>query len=221
MKFNLLYSLLYFSLITVFAQFLLKFFGVEPQLTAFTEKVLQNPKFDPVGIEQELQKIFLTEEFQLFKVAMVFFTALLFPMNIGFMHIYQKYDNNEPIEILDFFHGYDGINFFKYFSYAVSWGMIYNFAQNYSLLAVVWILGTLFVAPLLFFRNERLGIALVESFKAFFRNFVLILICGSVALAFKFSGILLLVGFLFTFPFWNPMIYALYKVIFPNPTPNP
>jgi len=45
--------------------------------------------------------------------------------------------------------------------------------------------------------------------------FVEIMVCVIVAFLFKYLGFaLFLIGGLFTFPFWNAMIYSLYKTVF-------
>ncbi|HPZ26032.1 MAG TPA: hypothetical protein PKV58_08920, partial [Kaistella sp.] len=66
--------------------------------------------------------------------------------------------------------------------------------------------------PLMFFMDVKTFEGIGLTIKGLKRYFVTILISVIVALLFSLSGILLFgFGFLFTFPFWNAVIYSLYK----------
>lgn len=67
----------------------------------------------------------------------------------------------------------------------------------------------------MYFRNEPLGTAMVTSFQAMRGNFLTLLICVIGTAFISYLGLVVfLVGYALTFPFWNAMIYTLYKNIF-------
>lgn len=124
-------------------------------------------------------------------------------------------DIGEKPELSDLFAGYNGLNFFRYISYYIFWYFIYRFTFPTIILAVVWVCITMFVAPMMFFMNKTIFESLSLSFKALKVYFLEIIVCAMVAVIFKYIGFaLFLVGGLFTFPFWNAIIYSLYKTIF-------
>lgn len=164
---------------------------------------------------EKAAEVSATENYQMFMIAIFGTTAFLYPLNIGFFQIFRKIDLNEKIELADLFVGYNGLNFFKYLGYFIFWLMIYRLTAPTIFLAVVWVVVTLFVAPLMFFTDKRIFEAISLNFKAVKLYFVEILVCVLVAVIFKYIGFaLLFIGGLFTFPFWNAMIYSLYKTIF-------
>jgi hypothetical protein len=74
---------------------------------------------------------------------------------------------------------------------------------------------TIFVAPLLFFTPMNLIEAMKISFKVVAGNFFVIAACSILAIIFSYSGFFLFFfGLLFTFPFWNAIIYTLFKSYF-------
>ena len=134
----------------------------------------------------------------LFSLLSVFCSGLVFPLHIGFFKIFKKIDNKEEPVLGDLFEGYQGAGFIKYAIYYILWMML-----------------TLFVPPLMYFRNEPLGTAMVTSFQAMRRNFLTLLICVIGTAFITYLGLFVfLVGYALTFPFWNAMIYTLYKNIF-------
>jgi hypothetical protein len=83
------------------------------------------------------------------------------------------------------------------------------------ILPFVWVMITLFVAPLMFFQNKTIFEGIALNWKALKLYFIEILVCVIVAFLFKYIGFtLFLVGGLLTLPFWNAMIHSLYKTIF-------
>lgn len=93
--------------------------------------------------------------------------------------------------------------------------MVYRLTIPTLFLAVLWVMITVFVAPLMFFSNKRIFEAISLNIQALRKYFLEILVCVIVAVFFRYIGFtLFFVGGLFTFPFWNAMIYSLYKTIF-------
>ena len=201
------------------------FFGI-----LLTAVMLFGTKYDVFSYNKELEEVFLqgtkaylkkmeaitaTENYQMFTLAIWGTTAFLYPLNLGMFQIFRKIDLKENIVIGDLFAGYNGLNFFKYVGYFLFWFFIYRFTIPTIILAVAWVAVTLFVAPLMFFTDKRIFEAISLNFKALKMYFVEIMVCVIVAFLFKYLGFaLFLIGGLFTFPFWNAMIYSLYKTVF-------
>ena len=79
----------------------------------------------------------------------------------------------------------------------------------------MWIFITIFSIPLLFFMDVKTFEGIGLTIKGLKRDFATVLICLFVGFLFSLSGIFLFgFGFLFTFPFWNAIIYALYQNYF-------
>lgn len=164
---------------------------------------------------EKLVQISATENYQKFTYAILGTTVFLYPLNLGLFRIFRKIDLNEKVELGDLFAGYNGSNFFRYAGYYIFWALIYKLTTPTILLAVIWVIITIFVAPLMFFTDKRIFEAISLNIKALKMYFSEILVCVMVATLFKYLGFgLFLVGGMFTFPFWNAMIYSLYKVIF-------
>lgn len=164
---------------------------------------------------EKVTEISATENYQMFSYGILGTIIFLYPLNLGFFQIFRKIDTNEKIELSDLFAGYNGLNFFKYIGYFIFWFFIYLMLVQTIILAVVWVFVTLFVAPLMFFMDKRIFEAISLNFKALKMYFIEMFVCVMVAVIFKYVGFtLFLIGGLFTFPFWNAMIYSLYKTIF-------
>lgn len=209
--FQLMFSIFYFGiLLTVFFVADLKY--------DIISQYLEINKYLKDGMEaytSEYVKMISTDSFQKFSLAIVGTTIFLYPLNIGFYQIYRKIDLNEKPELGDLLTGYSGLNFFKYIGYYIFWFFVYMYTFQTIILAIVWILATFFVAPLMFFTNKRIFEAISLNFKALRMYFVEVMVCVIVAVIFKYVGFMLFfIGGLFTFPFWNAMIYSLYKTVF-------
>ncbi|MBB4807296.1 hypothetical protein HNP38_002600 [Chryseobacterium defluvii] len=209
--FQLAFSIIYFGiLLTVFFFFASKY-GILEQYRELSGYLKD-------GVEvytREAAKMAATEEYQKFSLAMVGCTIFLYPLNLGLYQIFRKIDLSEKPELGDLFVGYNGFNFFKYIGYYIFWFFIFMYAFQTIILAVVWVFITLFVAPLMFFMDKRIFEAISLNFKALKIYFIEILVCVIVAVFFKYIGFaLFFIGGLFTFPFWNAMIYSLYKTVY-------
>lgn len=209
--FQLIFSILYFGI------FLTVIFVADLKYDIINQYI-ETTKYAKDGAEiyaSELAKLAATENFQMFSLAIIGTTIFLYPLNMGFYQIYRKIDLNEKLELGDLLVGYNGLNFFKYIGYYIFWFFIYRFTVPTVVLAIIWVAVTLFVAPLMFFTDKRIFEAISLNFKALKMYYVEILVCTIVAFLFKYLGFtLFLVGGLFTFPFWNAMIYSLYKTVF-------
>ncbi|MDQ1098338.1 MULTISPECIES: hypothetical protein [Chryseobacterium] len=170
------------------------------------------------GIEQysaQMAKMVSDQGFQVFSWSLIGTLVFLYPLNLGFYQIFRKIDLGEKLEIGDLLAGYQGINFFRYVSYYIFWFFIYAYTAQTIILAVVWVYLTLLVAPLMFFMDKRIFEAISLNVKALRMYFLEITVCIIVAVIFKYAGLLLFFfGALFTFPFWNAMIYSLYQTVF-------
>lgn len=205
--FSLIFVTIFFSALFFFAGL----FGIweyNRELQLALEKGVQ----EYVEKSQELGK---TKNAIYFVYSCLGVFVFLYPLNLGFFQIYRKIDLKENFGVSDLFAGYNGLNFFRYISYFIFWFLMYLMIMQTLILPIIWVLITIFVAPLMFFQNKTIFEGIVLNWKALKIYFVEIFVCVIVATLFKYIGFaLFLVGALFTFPFWNAMIYSLYKTIF-------
>ncbi|MFC3160129.1 hypothetical protein SAMN05443633_11917 [Chryseobacterium arachidis] len=211
LMFQLMFSIMYFGVfMTVFFMCDMKYgiIGEFNEVSKYLQDGMQ-------AYVTELNKLVATENYQNFSLWMMGTTIFLYPLNLGFYQIYRKIDLGEKPELADLFVGYNGLNFFKYISFYIFWYFIFKFTAPTIILAVIWVCITIFVAPMMFFMNKTIFESISLNFKALKMYFLEIFVCVIVAVIFKYIGFLLFfVGALFTFPFWNAMIYSLYKTIF-------
>ncbi|RQO35263.1 hypothetical protein DBR39_20115 [Chryseobacterium sp. KBW03] len=209
--FQLMFSIIFFG---IFLTSVMLFAG-KYEIFSYTQQLTEAFKQGTEAYMEKMAELSATENFQMFNLAIWATTAFLYPLNLGMFQIFRKIDLKEKIVIGDLFAGYNGLNFFKYVGYFLFWFFVYRFTAPTIILAVIWVAVTLFVAPLMFFTNKRIFEAISLNFKALKVYFVEIMVCVIVASLFKYLGFaLFLIGGLFTFPFWNAMIYSLYKTVF-------
>lgn len=209
--FQLMFSIVFFAVFFTSMFFFAERYGIWEQNQELAEALKQGSK----AYLEKLSELAATENYQMFSYAILGTSVFLYPLNLGLFQIFRKIDLNEKIELGDLFAGYKGANFFKYIGYYLFWAMIYRMGIPTVFLAVLWVSVTIFVAPLMFFMNRGIFEAISLNFKALRIYSVQIWIGILVAVVFKYAGFaLFLVGGLFTFPFWNAMIYSLYKTIF-------
>lgn len=204
--YQLLFSLLYFSVFFLVWYLAASKFGVlEEMMRLYTLK-------DITVMQQEVQRLAAMPEYQNLSLTMVFTTAFLYPLNAGLQYIFRKLDEGEQPTVQDLFAGYSGVEFFKYLSYFLIWIFVYQLGMLLVVPALLWVVATVLVTPLLAFRNVRFMEALRINIKVL-GQYPLLLVLGSIfAVVVKFSGLLFCgVGMLVTFPFWNVVIYVLYK----------
>lgn len=213
--YQMIFSVIYLALFsTVFLYFSGRY-GIMDQLLGAMSDYM---KIGPAGLEtykNDVSAIMISKGFQNFYLGLVGTLIFLYPLNLGFFQIFRKIDLKENVELRDLFAGYNGLNFFRYASYFIFWYFLYTFIAQTLILPVVWVMITLFVAPLMFFQNKTIFEGIALNWKALKMYFIEILVCTMVAVLFKYVGFaIFLVGGLLTFPFWNAMIYSLYKTIF-------
>lgn len=213
--YQLMFSIIYFAIfLTVFFYFSEKYGIIEQFLVAASDYM----KVGPEGMDEYKNQIALimgSDGFQNFYLAIVGVQIFLYPLNLGLFQIFRKLDLKEQIVMGDLFTGYNGLNFFRYVSYFIFWFFFYTMIAQTIILPFVWVMITLFVAPLMFFQNKTIFEGIALNWKALKLYFIEILVCVIVAFLFKYVGFtLFLVGGLLTLPFWNAMIYSLYKTIF-------
>jgi len=209
--FQLMFSIIYFAVLFTSLFFFASKYGIWDQNQALLDAFQESTQ----AYLQKAAELGATENSRYFSYAFLGTIVFLYPLNLGFFKIFRKADLNEKIELGDLFAGYSGTNFFKYIGYFLFWFLIYLMIAQTIILPVLWVMSTLFVAPLMFFQNLRIYEAIFMNFKALRMFSLEIFVCVLVAVLFKYLGFtLFFIGGLFTFPFWNAMIYSLYKTIF-------
>ncbi|WP_144281406.1 hypothetical protein [Chryseobacterium echinoideorum] len=216
--YQLMFSIIYFSIFFTSLFFFATKFGIWEQNQALIEAY----KTSTEAYLEKAQVLSQTESSRLFMYSVLGTVIFLYPLNLGFFQIYRKMDMKEEISLSDLFVGYNGLNFFRYASYFLFWIIPYSQLLGTIIFPIFWIAVTLFIAPLMFFQNKTIFEGLSLSFKAMKNYFLEIFVCILIAFIFKYIGFgLFFVGALFTFPFWNAMIYSLYKIIFSEKAENP
>ena len=210
-----MFSVIYFFIFFSVYLYVANRFGIYEQLS---NALVEYLKVGPKGMDaltQELQAIKESPNYTYSTLGLLFVSAFLYPLNLGFFQIYRKIDLKEPFVMSDLFVGYNGLNFFRYTSYFVFWFLVNDMLKVTTFLPFVWMMITIFMAPLMFFQNKTIFEGIALNWKALKIYFIEIFVCTIVAVLFKYLGFaVFLIGGLFTFPFWNAMIYSLYKTIF-------
>lgn len=208
--YQLVFSLLYFTLFFVGYYYLLNYFGMWSEFVKYRSLV----QTDMAAFNKKMEEIARLPQARYFGLSFFVLIAIINPLNVGLYKIYRKIDLKEEIVFNDLFAGYQGFDFFKFFGFYLVWIIIFSYS-NALLLGIVWIILTLFSVPLLFFQNVKLFESISKTFKVLRRNFGVIFIGIFTAFFFSLTGLLLCgIGFLLTFPFLNSMIYTLYKEYF-------
>lgn len=209
--FQVMFSIIYFAVFFTAFFFFLDYYGI----SSYNAELIDAFRKGQEAYLEQVQKMSTTENVIYFDYAFSGILIFLYPLNLGFFQIYKKIDLKEPISLSDLFAGYNGLNFFRYVSYFLFWFMLFRLTTVTVIIPVFWVMVTLFVAPLMFFQNKTIFEAISINWKVLKMYFIEILVCVIVAFIFRYVGFaLFFVGILFTFPFWNAMIYSLYKTIF-------
>lgn len=209
--FQVMFSIIYFAVFFTAFFFFVDYYGI----SSYNAELIDAFRKGQEAYLEQVQKMGTTENVIYFDYAFSGILIFLYPLNLGFFQIYKKIDLKEPISLGDLFAGYNGLNFFRYVSYFLFWFMLFRLTTVTVIIPVFWVMVTLFVAPLMFFQNKTIFEAISINWKVLKMYFIEILVCVIVAFIFRYVGFaLFFVGILFTFPFWNAMIYSLYKTIF-------
>lgn len=210
LMYNIIFSLIYFSVSFI----VLYYFGMKYGLLQKFEDIFPLALKNPTAYRTAAQEIMQTGEAMKFSYVLLAVFAFLYPLNLGLMKMFRKIDLKQKINFEDLFAGYNGTNFFIYASFFLFWYIIFEYAKLLVIPAVLWVLVTLFCAPLMFFMDKRIMESIQLTIKALRGNFITVFVCVLVAILFRYIGIFSIIGALFTFPFWNAMIYAMYKNFF-------
>lgn len=208
--YQLLMSLLYFSVIFLVTYYSAMHFGLMEQYANALGKLKDGQE----AYLQEVRKISASEGYQKFYWIFTAAQVFLYPLNFGLFKMYRKIDLGQPIDIQDLFAGYLGSNFFIYTSFFLFWILIYNMMMPTVFLPVVWVLMTVFSGPLMFFMNKRIFEGINLNFQALKKFPAEIIIYVLVAVAMRYAGLLSIAGALFTFPIWTAIVYAMYNNMF-------
>lgn len=209
--FQLVFSLIYFSIFFFVIYYTNLKYGIFDQYLAIYQENASNI----TQFQVELQKLSQSPEYESFYWYIIGTAVFLYPLNIGLFNIFRKKDLKEPIALGDLFAGYRGMNFFKFASFYLFWIMTSSLLGFTIILPFVWIFITIFSAPIMFFMNKSIFESISINFKAIKLFFIEILVGVFIAFFFRYSGLILFFfGILFTYPFANAMIYALYRNIF-------
>jgi hypothetical protein len=213
---QIIFSVLYFSIIFLLGFYFFKYYGLQEEFI----RLVKISETDIPAAQEGIMKWAKDPNFSSFVIALVLIKAVMFPLNIGLFHIYRKIDDKLPYNISDLYEGFRGFNFFKFFGFAVFWGFINLYAHVSLVLVLFWILVTLFSAPLMFFMNVSIFESIRLTIKAFKIDFFTIFTCSCLAFLFSYVGIMFFfAGILITFPFWNAVIYSMYKsLLIPDKT---
>ena len=209
--FQFVVTVLYFS-VTLIAGIQLAHYYFGNQLNGFSPNLFQNPEV----FVAKMNAIMASENGQYFQIVFPLIKAAMFPLGVGLFRIYKIIDEQKTPSFSDLLEGYRGANFFKLWGYSIFWTVVFQIGMSLFIVpGILWIMATLFVGPLLFFTPMRMMEAINISFKVVKANFVVIFPCAFVAFLFSYAGLMVFfIGFLFTYPFWNAVIYTLFKKYF-------
>lgn len=205
LSFQLLFTVIYFSIYMFAAMYAFRYYGLFEKVNQFSQLMYS----DFPAFTKKYEALMKTENALLFSVVVLVIKSIIFPLNIGFLKIYRKLDISEPLEISDLFVGFRGHYFFIFVIFSLFW----NFINNYLLIfSIIWMPMLLLVPALIFFKNYNFLQAFRISIQTFRKNILLMIVLVLVSLIISFSGfIVFFFGIFLTFPFWNAVIYVLYK----------
>lgn len=210
LKYQVLYSLIYFSFLFLMSRKLLSHYGLDEEFSRLMDILLK----DPATFRNAMKLLSEKPELKSFTLAAIVAKSLLYPLNIGFFKIFRKMDLGEKPVLEDLFAGYLGRNFFIFFGFYLFWGIIAMYANSLVFPGILWVLATIFCAPLMFFGEKSIPDAIRLSFKGLRLKPLLVILGCAVAVFFSYSGFFLLLAGFMTYPFWNAMVYAMYRDIY-------
>lgn len=221
MKYNILFSLVYYGVFILliigagnYVGFWEKYWEITPHLSE-----------DVALFFKKYTELMTSKVGQLMVIFQQMGLVLVSPLWVGLLAILRKITLGETLHFSDLFVGYNGGAFFKYAGFCFFSTMISSAMGLYSLLGVVlmllWTMQTMLVFPIMFFKKEPMGIAMIMSFQAMREHFFPMLVMTIVGTLLMYSGLIFFwVGILFTMPFWAAMIFSLYQQIFNNEEMN-
>ncbi len=208
LQFQLLFTIIYFSVIMFGGAYAFRYYGLFEKVNQFSQLMYSDfPSF-----VKKYEALMKTENALLFSMAILVIKSIIFPLNIGFLKIYRKLDLGENLEIGDLFAGFRGHYFFLFAIYCLFWNILNSYILIIPPLSLFWMGMMLFVPALVFFKNYNFFQAFKISVQIFQKNIILILVTCLASILISYCGIIaFFFGFFITFPFWNAVIYVLYK----------
>lgn len=208
---QILFSLLYFSITYLLSFYFFKYYDLMPEFL----RLVKLGETDIPGMQKGISEWMKNPNFSNFLIALVLIKAVMFPLNIGLFQIYRKIDEKQAYNISDLYAGYRGFNFLKFLGFAIFWGFINLYAHVSIILVGFWVLISVFSAPLMFFQNVSIFKSISLTINAFKTDFFTIFSCCILAFIFSYFGVVFFfAGIVFTFPFWNAVIYTMYQKYF-------
>ncbi|SHK14180.1 hypothetical protein [Epilithonimonas mollis] len=205
LPFQLLFTVLYFSIFMFFSMYAFRYYGLFEEIQKFQNLFYSDTKVFLNKYEELMQ----TENAQYFAMVVIVIKSVLFPLNIGFLKIYRKLDLGDLPQMSDLFAGFRGHYFFLFAIYALFWNIINNYLLFFTIL---WIPMLLMIPSLVFFKNYNFFLSFRISVSVFRNNVLLLLLATLASIIISYSGLVMFFfGIFVTFPFWNAVIYVLYK----------
>lgn len=123
LPFQLLFTVIYFSVIMFAGAYAFRYYGLFEQVNQFSQLMYSDfPAF--IKKYEELMK---TENAMYFTMAILVIKSVIFPLNIGFLKIYRKLDIGEPVAMSDLFAGFQGHYFFLFLIYSLFWNILNSY----------------------------------------------------------------------------------------------
>ena len=208
LPYQLLFSVIYFSFIMFAGAYAFRYYGLFEEVNQFSQLMYT----DFQAFIKKYEALMQTQNAIYFTMAVVVIKAVIFPLNIGFLKIYRKLDLGEPVVTSDLFAGFKGSNFFLFGIYAMFWNVINSYLLIFPPLCLLWIGLMLFVPGLVFYKGFNFLQAFKMSMSVFRQNIGLVLLASLAAIIISYCGVVIFFfGIFVSFPFWNAIIYVLYK----------
>jgi len=208
LPFQLLFSIIYFSVIMFAGAYAFRYYGLFEQVNQFSQLMY----FDLPAFTKKYEELMKTENALYFTMVILVIKSVIFPLNIGFLKIYRKLDIGEPVSTSDLFAGFQGHYFFLFLIYSLFWNILNSYILIFPPLSLFWIGMMMFVPALVFYKNYNFFQAFRMSVQVFQKNIIVILLACLASILISYCGLIaFFFGIFLTFPFWNAVIYVLYK----------
>jgi len=208
LPFQMLFSLIYFSVIMFAGAYAFRYYGLFEEVNRFSQLMYS----DFPAFTEKYEELMKTENAMYFTMVILVIKSVIFPLNIGFLKIYRKLDIGEPVSTSDLFAGFQGHYFFLFLIYSLFWNILNSYILIFPPLSVFWMGMMMFVPALVFYKNYNFFQAFKTSVQVFQKNIILILVTCLASILISYCGIIaFFFGIFLTFPFWNAVIYVLYK----------
>lgn len=205
LPFQLLFTILYFSIFMFSAMYAYRYYGLFDEIMKIQDLFYSDFK----TFTEKYSELMQTENARSFAMVVMVIKSVLFPMNIGFLKIYRKLDLGEQPRMSDLFAGFQGHYFFVFLAYALFWNVINNYLLFFTIVCIPMLL---MIPSLVFFKNYNLFQAFRISVQVFRKHILLLFLSTILSILISYSGLIMFFfGIFVTFPFWNAVIYVLYK----------